>query len=78
MTAATATAASSDAELDRPAPSGTVLSRCRSIAGTSWPACSSAHSTPAAYAAQPLTWPGPASAARPSQASSCWALTMRV
>ena len=44
---ATATAHSSAAELDSPAPSGTRPSTARSAPATWWPACSRAQKTPA-------------------------------
>ena len=74
---AMATAHSIAAELDRPAPSGTVLSTSRSAPGTSTPLSRSAQGTPAAYAAQPGTAPGATSSRLPSHASACWRLAIR-
>ena len=62
-------------ELESPAPTGTVLSTYRSSPGTAWPASRRAHTTPATYAAQPVSDPGPRSATDPVHSSSCCALT---
>ncbi len=43
----------------------------RSMPGRSQPSSRSAHSTPAAYAAQPAVSPGPRASSRPSKTSSC-------
>ena len=72
---ATATEHSSAAELDRPAPSGTVPSTKTSTPGTSWPASRSAHSTPATYAAQPEA--EARSSRPPSHGSGSWRLAIR-
>ena len=40
--------------------------------GTSWPSSRSAHSTPAAYAAQPSTRPGPSASSVPAHGSRRW------
>ena len=69
--APSATAHSIAAELDSPAPSGTRPSTMTSMPGTRQPASCSAHTTPAAYEAQPLTAPGPSSFSGASKGSSC-------
>ena len=68
---------SSAADDDSPAPSGTRLSTNRSTPGTSYPASRSAHTTPAAYPAQPSTDRGPSSPSVPSHPSFCWRLVIR-
>src|SRR5699024_4886681 len=55
---ADATAHSSAAEEDSPAPTGTSESSTRSAPGISTPPRRSDHTTPATYAAQPVTSPG--------------------
>ena len=72
---ATATEHSSAADDERPAPRGTVPSTHTSSPGTSTPDSRRAQATPATYAAQPVTSPGPMPT--PSQPSSACALRTR-
>ncbi|CPR13595.1 hypothetical protein BN971_04907 [Mycobacterium bohemicum DSM 44277] len=58
MASAPRTAHSSAADEDRPDPIGTSLVTDMAPPGNRWPAARTAHTTPATYAAQPVTSPG--------------------
>src|SRR4051794_24031834 len=64
------TAASSAADDDTPAPTGTSEARAIPAGGTSYPASVSAQTTPATYAAQPWTVPGAETSAKPAGSSA--------
>src|SRR3712207_75347 len=64
FTTARATAASSAALDDSPAPTGTSDPTTTSTPGTATPASDSAHRTPRTYAGQPCTDPGAISSTR--------------
>jgi hypothetical protein len=65
------------ADDESPDPSGTVSVTSRSIPPAAYPACRSAHSTPATYPAQPSGRPGPTSSSAPSKPPSSERLRSR-